>query len=147
MQRLPNWPRRLHQLIESSKAITFEWGRYDCAMFVIAAVREITGIDVGEALRGTYQDEAGAEAIFLTGFADLGAFAASIATANQMPEVAPAFARRGDVVWVDNGTDDNPSPYGALGIVGLDGRFAVCMSETGTKRVHMHRWKRAWQVG
>src|SRR5260370_566752 len=118
MQRVPNWPRRLHQLIESSQAITFEWGHFDCGMFLCAAVREITGGDVGEALRGTYQDEGGGEAIFLAGFADLGAFAASIATANGMPEVAPAFARRGDAVWVDNGTDENPSPYGALGIVG-----------------------------
>jgi hypothetical protein len=147
MQRIPSWPRRLHQLIESSQTITFEWGRYDCALFVCAAIREITGVDVGLSYRGTYQDEAGAEAIFLAGFADLGAFAASIAAANSMPEVQVTFARRGDVVWVDNGIDENPSPYGALGIVGLDGRFAVCMSETGTKRVHMRRWKRAWQVG
>jgi uncharacterized protein DUF6950 len=143
MQRISNWPRRLSQLIASSQATTFEWGHYDCAMFVCAAVREITGVDVGAAFRGTYHDESAAEAIFLGGgFADLGGFAASIAAVNSMPEVQPTFARRGDVVWIDNDT-----PYGALGIVALDPRLAACMSDAGIVLIHMDRWKRAWQVG
>lgn len=148
MKRAHDWPRRLHLLIESSKPIVFTWGQYDCGQFVARWIREATGVDVAAHLRGTYSDEATAEKIFLNGFTDLGAYAASIAAANSMTEIKPVtFAGRGDVVWVDNGTAANPSPYGALGVVGTDPRFAVCMSEQGTKRVHMHRWKRAWKVG
>jgi hypothetical protein len=148
MQRAHDWPRRLHLLVESSQAVVFTWGQYDCGQFVARWIREATGVDVAAALRGTYSDEISAEKIFLNGFANLGAYAASIAAAHAMPEIIPVtFARRGDIVWVDNGTPLNPSPYGALGVVGLDPRFAVCMSEQGTRRVHMHRWKRAWRVG
>jgi hypothetical protein len=144
LQRIQNWPRRLHTLIASSQGIVFQWGQYDCGMFVARWIREVTGgaVDVGAPYRGTYSTEPGADAVFLAGYSDLGSFAAAIAAANSMPEVPPTFARRGDIVWVDNGTT-----YGALGVVGLDGRFAHCMGSQGTVRVHQHRWQRAWQVG
>jgi hypothetical protein len=148
MKRHWQWPRRLHQLVESSQAVTFTWGTYDCGQFAARWIREATGVDVAAAYRGKYKDEAGAEALFLNGHPDLGSFAAEIAFANGMVEITPiTYARRGDVVWVDNSTALNPSKYGALGVVSLDGRYAVCMSSTGTKRVHMQRWRRAWRVG
>jgi hypothetical protein len=147
MKRLPNWPRRLHLLTQSSKDVTFDWGRYNCGLFVARWIREATGVDLGAPYVGQSTDEASTEAIFLNGHADLGSFAAAIAAANGMAEVAPTYAQRGDVVWVDNSTPLNPSKYGALGVVSLDGRYAVCMSEKGTVRVHMDRWRRAWRVG
>jgi uncharacterized protein DUF6950 len=153
MQRLPHWQRQLAILIQTAESFTFAWGQYDCALFAARAVREITGLDIGAPYAGTYSDEAGAIAIFTKGYTGpaslaLGAFAASLAAANNMPEVIPVtFARRGDVVWVDNSTPENPSTYGALGVVSLDGRYAACMSDKGVKRVHMQRWKRAWRVG
>lgn len=139
---MQNWQRRLDTLLQSSQGVVFQWGEYDCGMFVARWIRELTGVDVAAAYRGTYSTEAGADAVFLSGYSDLGSFAAAIAAAHGMTEVAPNFARRGDVVWVNNGTS-----YGALGVVGLDGRFAHCMGGQGTVRVHMHRWQRAWQVG
>src|ERR1700683_1962239 len=109
MKRHPQWARRLHQLVVSSKAVTFAWGIYDCGQFAARAIREMTGVDVAIAYRGKYTDEASAEALFLNGHPDLGSFAAAIASANGMPEILPVtFAQRGDVVWVDNSTQLNP---------------------------------------
>jgi hypothetical protein len=155
VRRHPQWPRRLHQLISTSQDVTFAWGTYDCWHFVARAIREMTGIDVAAAVRakyGTYSDEAGAQKLFLQGQHSarpgvptdaLGNFAAQIATENNFPEVNPVtLARRGDVVWVDNRTQ-----FGALGIVDLTGRHAVCMSSKGTVQVHMQRFRRAWRVG
>jgi hypothetical protein len=140
----------LHLLIHSSKDVTFDWGRYNCGLFVTRWIREATGVELGAPYMGVATDEASAEAIFLAHFSGataLGDFAASIAAAHSMAEVLPiTCARRGDVVWVDNSTPANPSTYGALGVVGPDGRYAVCMSEKGTVRVHMQRWKRGWRV-
>jgi hypothetical protein len=148
MMRRFDWARRLHELVDSSKAVTFAWGVHDCGQFAGRWILEATGFDVAAAYRSTYSDEASAEALFLDGHPDLGSFAAAIAAANGMAEVVPVtYAQRGDIVWVDNSTPLNPSKYGALGVVSLDGRYAVCMSEQGTKRVHMLRWKRAWKVG
>jgi hypothetical protein len=152
MKRHPQWPRRLHQLISTSQDVTFAWGTYDCGHFAARWIREATGVDVAAAYRGKYSDEAGAQKLFLQGqhsahpgvpLDALGNFAAQIATANNLAEVKPVtLAQRGDVVWVDNKTQ-----FGALGVVDLTGRHAVCMSEVGTKRVHMQRWRRAWRVG
>ena len=142
LQRFPNWPRRLAQLFQTSTTVTFSWGLYDCALFAAACIRAMTGVDLGAPYRGTYSNEAQADAIFLASYTNLGDFAASIAVANGMPEVVVNFARRGDVVWLDNGTT-----YGALGVVGLDPRFAMCMGAAGAVQVHISRWRRAWQVG
>jgi len=129
MKRHSNWATRLHLLIESSKDVTFDWGKYNCGLFVARWIREATGVDLGTPYVGKATDEASAEA-------------------NGMLEISPiTYAQRGDVVWLDNSTPANPSKYGALGIVSLDGRYAVCMSEKGTVRVHLKRWKRAWRVG
>ncbi len=149
MQRVSNWATRLHVLISSCNAVVFQWGKFDCAQFARRWIREATGVDVlvAAGISPSYSDEAGAEAIFLSGFSDLGAFTASIAAANSMPEYdLVTFAQRGDIVWVDNSTPDTPSPYGALGVVGPDCRYAWCMGPQGTRRVHMNRWKRAWKV-
>ena len=54
----------------------------------------------------------------------------------------PSYARRGDVVLVDNGTE-----YGCLGVVNLDGQNAACVTDKGIVLVHIKRWKRAWQIG
>jgi hypothetical protein len=141
-----DWPERLNRVLEAARSAEFGWGTFDCALHVANCIRGIvtSGVDVGASYRGKYSDEASAIAIFGT---DLGAFAATIAATFGMEEVMPTLARRGDVVFVDNSTPQFPSPYGALGIVSMDGRFAACASTKGLVHVHMQRWKRAWRVG
>ncbi len=141
LQRHPHWPRKLAGRITSARQIEFAWGTFDCAMWVCDWIRDVTEgrVDPGANYRGKYSTEAQAQAIFGS---DLGSFAASVASAIGVVEVQPRYARRGDIVFVDNRT-----PYGALGVVNLDGRFAACVSQNGVIPVHMHHWKRAWQLG
>lgn len=140
LTRYHDWPERLSQILSTANAAGFQWGTLDCALSVCNCIRAMTGEDPGADYRGKYSDEAGALAI--TG-PDLGAFIAGIAASYSMEEIVPVtFARRGNVVLVDNGT-----PQGALGIVSLDGRYAACMGDSKMLHVHMHRWKRAWRVG
>jgi hypothetical protein len=146
-ERLPEWPRKLAQLITSAReGVPFAWGTFDCAMFCCQWIRELTGTDPGAAYRGKYSTEAEAIAIFGN---DLASFAAGVLTPLGAVEVEITYARRGDIVFVDNSTEEHPSPYGALAIVDLDGRYAVCVSATGARlmRLHMKRWKRAWRIG
>ena len=132
---------RLHRIIESAAELSFEWGRFDCALHVSNCVRAITvgAVDPGAAYRGKYSDAAGAAAIYGTNFET---FIAGICAGLGMPEVPVTFARRGDVVFIDNDT-----PQGAIGVISLDGRFASCASDKGLVLVRMQRWKRAWQIG
>jgi hypothetical protein len=141
MPRVHDWPRRLAQILDSTRQLPFEWGKLDCALHVCNCIKAMTGeqIDPGAAHRGQYADEAGAVARF---GGDLAAFAATTAAALGFAEVPITMAQRGDVVFVDNGT-----AHGALGVVSLDGRFASCMSDKGIVNVRIARWKRAWHVG
>ena len=139
MKRHPQWQRKLAGRITSARQLEFAWGTFDCAMWVCDWIRDVTGIDPGANYRGKYSTEAEAQAIF---GADLGAFAATVATSIGATEVPPRYARRGDIVHVDNGTT-----YGALGVVNLDARFAMCVSQNGVVPAHMNHWKRAWQIG
>ena len=138
LQRLHDWPVRLDRIITSARDVPFKWGEFDCALFVCACIKAMTDVDPGAKYLRTYSDEPGAIRIY---GGDLAAFTANIAAELGMPEVGVTFARRGDVVFLDNGTE-----HGCIGIVGLDGRFAACASD-GIVLVRMHRWKRCWMVG
>jgi len=139
LQRLPDWRFRLGQIIESARELEFEWGIFDCALHVCNCIRAITGVDPAEKYRGTYSDEADAARIYGSSFAD---FIANQVAALGMNEVPVTFARRGDVVLVDNNT-----AQGCVGVVSMDPRFVSCAGEKGLILVPMVRWKRAWRVG
>lgn len=139
LKRVPDWRFRLGQIIESAQELEFEWGVFDCLLHVSNCIRAITGEDPAAQYRGTYSDEAGAAAIYGASLQD---FVANTAAALECPEVIPTFARRGDVVLLDNKT-----PQGAIGVVSLDARYASCVSDKGTILVAQHRWKRAWNIG
>jgi hypothetical protein len=126
-------------MIESGDELDFEWGVFDCALHVCNCIKAVTDQDPAASYRRTYSDAAGAAAIYGSSFED---FIAGMASSLGMPEVPVSFARRGDVVYVDNDT-----PLGAIGVVSLDGRYASCASARGTVLVAIWKWKRAWQVG
>jgi hypothetical protein len=141
MKRVQNWPALVPAHTMPNSGRTFQWGRWDCALAVCDAIRALTGVDPGAPYRGTYSSEAEAQAIFAKA-GGLANFAAAVASQHGMQEVRPRLARRGDVVFADNGTPD-----GALGIVDLSGTCASCVGPRGYRRIPMHRWKRAWRVG
>jgi uncharacterized protein DUF6950 len=147
LKRFPDWQRRLAAQMEKARAAKFAWGTFDCALAVCDAIAAITGVDPAAPYRGKYATEA--EATALIGD-DLGAFAAGIFSNLGAKEVRPTFARRGDVVLVNNTPPSSPSGIvsTALGFVDLSGAFAPCASgDKGVVRVRMGRWLRAWQIG
>jgi hypothetical protein len=136
--RNADWRFRLGQIIESSSALEFEWGVFDCALHVCNCIRAMTGVDPAAELRGTYSDEAGAADIYGASFED---FIAGTCAELGYEEISTTMAGRGDVVFVDNET-----PQGAVGVVSMDARFVSCAGQTGMVLVRLHRWKRAWKV-
>lgn len=146
MKKLHDWQRRLANTIATAQEVPFAWGTFDCALAACRLIHAQTGVDPGLAYRGKYSTEAEAIAV-IGGAGDLGTFAAGIAASFGMAEIKPTtFATRGDLVLVNNTVAAAVSST-ALGIVGLDPRYAHCVSEHGMVRVGMHRWLRAWKVG
>ena len=120
MKRFPDWERRLEMHFTAALRRPFQWGAFDCALAVCHAVAAVTGVHPGEDLEGEYEsaEEATALMALLGGGitisleaptqiesespADLGNLAAAMAEQHGLPEVRPLFARRGDVVLVNN---------------------------------------------
>lgn len=135
MTRFHDWPERLHAAIEAARARPFAWGAHDCALFACDVVRAMTGEDPGREFRGCYGTAAGAlRALRRRDAGDLECAAARLCG----DEVAPALARRGDVVSM-------PVPSGpALGIcigprvalVGPDGLIFPSLADG----------RRAWRI-
>jgi len=136
-----DWRERLERMVESARHVPFQWGTFDCALHAANCIRAITAnnYDFAAGFRGTYSTEAGAAAIYGS---SLLTFVSTLLSAQGCTEVPTTLARRGDVVWINNGTSQ-----GAIGIVCSDGRFASCVTDSGLLLVRRRYWSSAWWVG
>ena len=123
----------------------FAWGKQDCCLFAADGVQAITGVDIAQDFRGNYTDQTSAFALIksITGGTTVADAAAYCATKYGMQEwKAPLCARRGDLVAVKNNDGQI-----IAGIVSLNGRDVLCMSETGVINLSIRQVVRAWKVG
>lgn len=111
----------------------FAWGRHDCALFVAAWVRHMTGIDYASAWRGRYRSMSGA----VKQIKAHGGLKALVASVWGEP-VSMFQARRGDVVLFES--DQGPT----LGIHAGTAVAAVGKSGVVFRTVHAGV---AWRLG
>lgn len=140
MKRLDNWQELLNAAIRGAQSQAFQWGVFDCAKWVCDAVRATTGTDMYAEFRDKYSTR-NAAALVIRNFCGGGLAALAEKMANMIgaPEVQVSFARRGDVVLVNEGK------YDSLAIV--DDVYALCAGKTGLVRVPRVHWRRAWKIG
>ncbi|WP_020476268.1 DUF6950 family protein [Zavarzinella formosa] len=92
--RIEGWEGRLASYLNTSKDLTFEWGRTDCALWAATWVRSCTGEDFLSDWIGKYKTERGAATLMRKrGFQSV----ADIADA-ALPVIPVTLARRGDLV-------------------------------------------------
>lgn len=97
--KLPDWWERLDAWTIRSHSMPFQWGVHDCGLNAASAVEAQIGIDLAADYRGRYDSmETGLALLAEHGFASHAELAASV-----LPEIAPAFARVGDIAAVDFG--------------------------------------------
>lgn len=96
LQRLPDWPERLADFLQSRRLEPFAWGSNDCCCFVADAIAAMTGTDLATSWRGTYDSETGAARVLVPYGSVYGLAVAKLG----QPLDVPALAQRGDVVWV-----------------------------------------------
>lgn len=137
MNRHPQWPERLHELVAEHFDKPYRWGEHDCLLFLGKAIEAVTGEDRHSAHRGEYKSQASAfRRLHKLGHDSPESFL------NALLEQKPVgFAQRGDIVM------------GAEGIPMLClGGFAVCIGDRGDGTEGMFRvprasWVKAWAVG
>lgn len=119
LTRLPDWQPRLVAWLRAANGRPIEPGRHDCCLFGAGAVLAQTGTDFAAPWRGRYTTMAGGRRVLRkAGFADHVALIAA-----HLPEVAPAFAREGDLAVLE--TPDGP----AVGV--NQGSVLYVLTETG----------------
>lgn len=133
MVRLPDWPARLSDFIESRRQRDFLWGERDCCLFACDAVQVVTGHDPAKRWRGLYASEKGARRLLRDNGGVIGlaiiAFGAPVSAAN---------AGRGDVVLID--TPDGE----ALGV--CLGSVSAAQGKAGIVFNPISAAKAAWRV-
>lgn len=127
--RLDHWEKRLQAYLDGIGG--FVWGKTDCCMFAVGAVREITGVDHGKSYK--HKTELGAaKTIKKHGGV------AAIATKHLGEPKSPMFAQRGDVVEID-------TQFGAALGICVGARIAA-MSADGLVYLPLPKAKQAWSI-
>lgn len=133
--RLPDWRQRLQSYVVSSMRNRFRPGEHDCALFAAGAVGAMTGVDPAASWRGAYRTLADGEVMLKgLGYADHTEAVAAI-----LEEIAPAFARVGDLASVP--ADDG---FAALGVV--QGAGVYVLRPSGMAVVDRMTIERAFRV-
>lgn len=109
----------------------FAWGTIDCVLWCADWVRQMTGTDHADGIRGTYADEAGAK----VALASLGFASISDLIGHYLPETPAKKARRGDIML---------HPMDIAGI--CDGAHAYFLTENGVTRIPFTACTKAWKV-
>ncbi|WP_184259425.1 DUF6950 family protein [Granulicella mallensis] len=142
--RLPKWDTQLlPAFIAAHKNVSFKWGTSDCCLMAADAIQAMTGVDIASDFRGKYTDEASAFALIKsvangTTVADAAAYCAAKHGLTEWSK--PLLAQRGDLVTIQNGTQL------IAGFVGIDGRYAISIGETGLMQFPISVITRAWKT-
>jgi hypothetical protein len=142
MQRRPDWECVLDEFLRAHENHRFEYGKWDCCLFVCDAIVAMTRVDLAASFRGKYSTRAEAMNTISKqlGSTSIQTVVEYAAAKNHMPEVAVPHAHRGDMVLVAQGRDYS------LGLIALNGREVVVISKRGLWRLPLSRAVRAWQV-
>ena len=145
--RNDHWALLLHEWIESKRDVVFSYDSSvgtDCCTFVADAVKAMTGTDIAAAFRNQYTTQLGALKTIKTISDGTTVEDVAVFVTNQfeMKELSTVkLAQRGDIVLFDG--DEGQ----AMGIVSLNGRDALFVSDKGLNTLPVKECRRAWRVG
>lgn len=142
MTRFAAWQADLAAFLELNQYRKFQYGEWDCCLFVCDAIQAMTGVDVAEWFRGTYSDRISAcrRIKEFCGKASLMTVVREITRAYEMQQCPVLQARRGDVVLVKR------AARVSLGLVAMNGKDIIVASRKGLWRVPISEALRAWHV-
>lgn len=141
-RRFEDWPGRLNSILEGYQTRKFEWAQSDCGTLACDVVLGIIGIDLYSDFKNTYSNAK--EYITLLdkkeckSISDLFALTAE---ENEIYEITPRLAFRGDIVSADT---LEPAGHEALGV--CVGANALFHNDYGLISCPMTKCSRAWGV-
>lgn len=141
LTRKQNWQVLLHDYLRACRAREFQYGSFDCCLFVCDAIESMTGVDVAAPFRGRYQSRKQAFRALenYAGCASVRTVTERVTGDHGMPEVSPSLAQRGDVVLIPRAHDYS------LGLVSLCGDI-LAAAAVGFEHAPLSLAIRAWRV-
>ncbi len=138
MARLDNWQNNLSELIEAKRNEPFSFPSHNCLMFVLDAVKAVTGQDYSKNYRGKYKTEKQAASMLRK--------VDNVKTTQQLLELKLnqtlqpiSFARMGDIVLINplEASLDLPTDIKLFGLVPgvCYGEFSYFVAEQGLIQV------------
>lgn len=144
LTRTPHWAtREFHDFLNSAMYSPFSYGTQDCCTFAADAIKSFTGFDIAQEFRGAYKTKVGAlKAIKqISGGTTVEDVVAYVANKYGLKErIHPLMCQRGDLVIFEHGDDI------LAGVVHLNGRSIVSVSDSGTVILPVTQVKRSWSV-
>lgn len=131
MKRRTDWTTRLGEVLLFASVKRFQYGRFDCCLFVADCIHAMTGADLARELRSTYVSRP----------KNWRTTVARLFESAGINEIATATAKRGDPVLVRGRKNRF-----FMGIVDLNGRHVVAATDVGLLRVPVSMALRAWHV-
>jgi hypothetical protein len=132
LRRYPDWHARLERFLSAQKGRKFQYGAFDCCLFVCGALEAMTGVNPAEGFIGRYSTRRQARALLrLTGGIP------AIAEEYGLVEIPVRKAKRGDVLQMGGQT---------LGLMSLNGRDALVLATRGLMGVPGKWAARAWTL-
>ena len=137
----------LQEYIESVRYKEFEWGRFDCMLFVANCVRILNpNLDIMRGFRSKYKSRLGAEKILRkeTKEGTFKAFIFKTCDRLNLEAIDPNFAQRGDIIMF-SGETINGDVDDAVGIcIGYNFIYAAPIG--GLAHVHMGLAEHCWRT-
>jgi hypothetical protein len=141
MKRKKDWVYHFARYVNSQAYKEFEYGYYDCAIFVLGAVKAMTGKDLLKDKSIKYRNLKEAVEIIKRYGDSYKEATANFAKNAGLIEIQPLNANKGDIVLVE----DISGEY-ILGLVDLDGWRCLVLSSTGLNHIALDKAILAWRI-
>lgn len=137
--RKESWPNILNDQIEQAQAREFEWGVFDCCLFVADVGLAMTDVDYAASFRGRYKTKAGAYRCLKNLVGSKSGGIKELWDSLLGESIPVAYCSRGDIATLE--TDDGL----AVGVC-VGARLAVPRPGSGLTFVPMSHALMAWRI-
>tara|TARA_R100000773_G_scaffold14878_2_gene13612 strand:+ start:949 stop:1371 length:423 start_codon:yes stop_codon:yes gene_type:complete len=138
MKKLPQWEIRLFDFISSNKDKSFKWGKWDCCIFVIEAVRAMTETEI---LKPSWNNKLEALFFIKENGKTINSATTKFLKKSGLKTIDKNFITAGDVVLLKDIHNNNEQIMGIC-----TGNLIACVSEEGISYRENQSAVKVWRI-
>ena len=138
MKKLPQWEIRLFDFISSNKDKSFKWGKWDCCIFVIEAVRAMTETEI---LKPSWNNKLEALFFIKENGKTINSATTKFLKKSGLKTIDKNFITAGDVVLLNDIHNNNEQIMGIC-----TGNLIACVSEEGISYRENQSAVKVWRI-